>query len=74
MKRAAADRAEVRAVLRQARRVVKDQRDGILESCCLLDKKTLTPRRETLGDAAKPDVRRMERLLARIDRALGVAP
>lgn len=64
------DLAQLRAALKSARRFVEAQRDLIIESCCLLDKR-LRPRLETLEEAAKPDIRRMDRLLARIDRALG---
>jgi hypothetical protein len=66
--------ARVRTLLRQARRFVEEERDTLLESYCVLDRKTLRPRRETLDDDGKPWVARCERLMARIDRALGVEP
>jgi hypothetical protein len=57
------------AALRSARRVVKDQLRLHLQCACLLDKR-LRPRRETLEDAARPHVERLERLLRRIDQAI----
>jgi hypothetical protein len=62
--------ARLRRLLRLARRFVEDERDHLLENYCVLDRKTLKPRRETLDADGKPYVERCERLMARIDRAL----
>lgn len=57
------------AALRAARAFAKEQLAIHLQSGCLLDKR-LRPRRKTLEAATMPYVPRIERLLAKIDRAL----
>lgn len=62
---------QMRRVLRRARVEVAEQLAGILEAACVADEEeTLMPRRETLDELAKPYVRRLERLISAIDRAL----
>jgi hypothetical protein len=60
----------VRAALKESSTIVTHWRDHLLECCCLFDKKTRKPLRETLMREAKPDVRRMDRCIEKIDLAL----
>lgn len=71
---AEAREAALRAALSEARRFVQEHRDGLLESCCLLDE-ALQPIRETLDDGDRAAIEEVEAVLARVDAALsGQAP
>lgn len=63
-------REDLATVLRRAHREISRDRGLIVDSCTLKDKRG-RPRMETLEEAAMPDVRRKDLILAAINRVLG---
>src|SRR5258708_618290 len=59
-------------VLRAARRWLREERAVLLASHCRLDYR-LRPKPETIEDVARPRLRRLDRLLRRLDAAIGAA-
>lgn len=66
------ERDRLRGLLIHARDEIARQRDILLRSACLIGAND-EPDRSTLDEEDRPDVERMEAMIARVDAAVGLA-